>query len=200
MDLAFVEGELQLEPPINALVLQEIHLFVVVGTGHPWSNRNEIELRALDGQAFVSRTTGSQTRSWTDQIFAQYGIQPRTVAEFDNPESIRQAVATGMGFTILAEWGLGDAYSGLQLHTLSIAGLDLRRTLKLVWASETPIKPIGRAFLTLLADQYPQLSQVTSGQIELVRIMPGRESYRASSTSCGPEIGQIQGELAKKDS
>ena len=188
VDLAFVEGELQLELPINALVLQDIRLFVVVGDGHQWADRDDIHLSELDGQAFISRPAGSQTRSWTDQIFGKYGVQPRMVAEFDNPESIRQAVASGLGFTILAEWGLDNENAGQRLHALSIAEIDLRRTLKLVWASGTPLKPISRAFLTLLADQYPQLSQVTAGQIELNLELPGRESYRASAPGCAPEF------------
>lgn len=188
LDLAFVEGELQLEPPINAIMLQEIRLFVVVGEGHAWEKRQNIRLHELDGQAFISRPPGSQTRSWTDQIFNQYGVQPRVVAEFDNPESIRQAVANGLGFTILAEWGLSQDQAGARLHKLPIDGLDLRRTLKLVWASSTPLKPVSRAFLTLLADHYPQLSQVTAGQSDPNLVLPGRESYKAAAPGCEPEI------------
>ena len=60
VDLAFVEGELQLEPPINALVLQEIRLFVVVGANHGWADRATIQIADLDGQAFVSRLPDPQ--------------------------------------------------------------------------------------------------------------------------------------------
>ncbi len=186
LDLAFVEGELQLEPAINAIMLQEIRLFVVVGEKHPWAGRDTVRLHDLDGQAYISRPQGSQTRSWTDQIFHQYGIQPQMVAEFDNPESIRQVVASGLGFTILAEWGLGQEQAGARLHSLPIEGLDLRRTLKLVWASGGALKPVSRAFLTLLADQYPQLSQVTAGQGDPNLVLPGRESYRAAAPDCAP--------------
>jgi DNA-binding transcriptional LysR family regulator len=187
VDLAFVEGELQLEPAIHAMGLREIRLFVVVGGSHPWSGRSQIQLSELDGEAYISRPQGSQTRSWIDQIFVQKGVKPEIVAEFDNPESIRQAVASGMGFTILAEWGLGSEAFGPQLHSLEIAGLDLRRTLKLVWSSGNPLKPISRAFLALLSDEFPQLSQVAPGQIDLVGL-PGREKYRASVSGCAPEI------------
>jgi LysR family transcriptional regulator, low CO2-responsive transcriptional regulator len=184
VDLAFVEGELQIEPAIHALGLREIRLFVVVGSSHPWADRTQIQLAELDRQAYISRPQGSQTRNWIDQIFSQNGIRPEIAAEFDNPESIRQAVASGMGFTIMAEWGLGREAFGPQLHALEIAGLELRRTLKLVWASGTPLKPISRAFLTLLLDEFPQLSQLAAGQISLNLRLPGRENYRASVSGC----------------
>ena len=188
LELAVVEGELQPEPAIHALGLRDIHLSVVVGASHPWSERSQIQLAELDGKAYVSRPVGSQTRIWIDQIFRENWVQPNIVAEFDNPEAIRQAVASGMGFTILAEWGLESEAASPHLHTLAIEGLDLRRTLKLVWSSESPLKSISRAFLTLLQDEFPQLSQVAAGQIDINLGLPGRENFRASVSSCSPDV------------
>jgi DNA-binding transcriptional LysR family regulator len=188
VDLAFVEGELQPEAAIHALKLRDIQLFVVVGGDHPWSGRSQIQLAELDGQASISRPPGSQTRSWIDQIFNQNGVQPRIVAEFDHPESIRRAVSSGMGFAILPEWDLGSETSDPRLHAVDIAGLDLIRTLKLVWGSGSPLKPISRAFLTLLLDEFPQLSRVAAGHIDINWELPGRENFRASVSGCSTGI------------
>jgi len=156
LDLGFVEGEIAPQPPLNILTLQEIELRVVVGERHAWWEREQVEVAELGGQDFIARPGGSHTRSWTDQLFSRHNISPRIVAEFDNPEAIKQAVAAGMGIAILPEWNLRDGWSAVR--AIPIQGLELRRTLKLLWSAEQPIKPGARAFLALLRGQFPGLS------------------------------------------
>jgi DNA-binding transcriptional LysR family regulator len=179
-DLGFIEGELQVDLPLNALVLREIALYMVVGQGHRWWDKEQVEIAALQGEPFLIRPEGSHTRAWIDQLLEHYGVQPHLVAEFDNPEAIRQAVASGMGVTILPEWGLSEGSLGGRLRALPIREVDLRRTLKLVWNEDQPLKAAGRAFLAHLTDQFPQLTQLVASGKELQLVLPNREEYRAS--------------------
>ena len=180
--MGFVEGELAVEPPLSALILHEIELFVIVNSDHPWTKRKQVEMQELHGHPFITRPQGSQTRSWIDQTLAQHGIQPRVVAEFDNPEAIMQAVASGMGISILPDWGLDEHRSGarLKLKRLAIKDLSLRRTLKLIWNADAPFKPVSRAFLSHLADEFPQLTQIVASDESLEIYLPRRDEYRAS--------------------
>ncbi len=160
-DLGFVEGELIVDAPLQVLVLRSIDLYVMVGEGHPWQSLQHVVPQALDGQPFVARTPGSQTRFWTEQIFARYGIAPKIIAEFDHPEAIKQAVAAGMGVTILPEWVLGDDRSGeSRLRALPIDGLDLQRTLKLIWNNAASRTTAVRAFLEHLSGEHPQVEDL----------------------------------------
>jgi LysR family transcriptional regulator, transcriptional activator of the cysJI operon len=156
IDLGFVEGEIAAQPPLKVLVLREIELCVVVGAVHPWWEAQEIALHDLDGQAFIARPAGSHTRAWTDQLFSHYGVAPRIVAEFDNPESIKQAVAAGMGISILPDWAFTAASA--EVRGVPIQGFDLRRTLKLLWSGAAPPGPAQRAFIAHLRDQFPALA------------------------------------------
>lgn len=174
IDISFVEGEISPAPPLNIVVLREIELCVVVGEGHPWWNAQEVSLPELDGQAFIARPVGSHTRSWTDQLFARHGISPHIVAEFDHPEAIKHAVAAGMGISILPDW----AFTGAEVRGVPIAGFDLRRTLKLLWSENSPLKPATRAFLAHLTDTFPPLAQLVAQGGEL--FLPARQDYRAS--------------------
>jgi DNA-binding transcriptional LysR family regulator len=176
IDLGFVEGEITPHPPLNILVLREIELCVVVGEGHPWWHAAEVSLEDLAGQPFIARPAGSHTRSWTDQVFSQHGISPTIVVEFDNPEAIKQAVAAGMGISILPDWAFAGA--GSAVRGVPIGGVDLRRTLKLLWSESAPLKPAARAFLVHLADEFHVLTQLAAqgGEIHL----PARSQYRAS--------------------
>ncbi len=180
LDLGFVEGELAIEPPLSALILSEIELFVIVGSKHPWAGLRQIEMQSLHGHPFITRPPGSQTRTWIDQLLAQHGVQPHLIAEFDNPEAIMQAVASGLGVTILPDWGLDGNLTGPKLHRLAIKDLSLRRMLKLIWNADAPFKPVSRAFLSHLADEFPQLTQIAASDESLDLNLPRRDEYRAS--------------------
>ena len=180
LDLGFVEGELAIEPPLSALILSEIELFVIVGSKHPWAGLRQIEMQSLHGHPFITRPPGSQTRTWIDQLLAQHGVQPHLIAEFDNPEAIMQAVASGLGVTILPDWGLDGNLTGPKLHRLVIKDLALRRMLKLLWNADAPFKPVSRAFLSHLADEFPQLTQFAASDERLDLNLPRRTEYRAS--------------------
>lgn len=188
LDLAFIEGELQAEPPLKTLGLQAIELFVVVGAGHIWWDLEQVSMRALDGQPFITRPRGSQTRAWIDQVLQQHGIAPRVIAEFDNPEAIKQAVASGMGVAILPDLALAEE-KGPRLRAVPIAERDLRRTLKLVWNDDALLKPVSRAFLAQLGERFPLLAQLSLAQFTPGLVLPRREQYRASLSCAAGETG-----------
>lgn len=185
LDIGFVEGEFNVEPPIRTLALQEIRLLVVVPARHPWSSQDEISIQALESQPFITRDRGSQTRSWIDQLFEKSGVRPRLIAEFDNPEAIKQAVASGLGITILPEWAIDESRQGGDgdgegVRALKIKDAELIRTLKLVWNENAPLQPVTRAFLSFLAEQYPILGAFIAANEGVELALPRREEYRAS--------------------
>ncbi len=184
LDLGFVEGELQTASNLSVLELSNIKLCVVVSAAHPWAGQPTISVHAIDGQPFLTRPVGSQTRTWIEQIFAQYHIHPHLIAEFDNPEAIKQAVANGMGITILPDWSVNTAADHISLHTLTLENINLQRTLKLLWNNTVSMKSISRAFLSHLTDQFPQLTQVITSQPVESFLLPERKQYRASKETC----------------
>jgi DNA-binding transcriptional LysR family regulator len=160
LDLGLVEGELSLVPPLNSISLQEIELRVVVGHKHEWWNDVEVALSNLDGQAFIARTQGSHTRAWTDQLFTRSGISPRIVAEFDHPEAILQAVAAGLGISLLPDWAVPDNPPGAKVRKIRVQGARLNRTLRLIWSENRALSSAAQAFLAHLSGPFPNLSQL----------------------------------------
>jgi DNA-binding transcriptional LysR family regulator len=164
LNLGLIEGELLLAPPLNSIALQEIELFVVVGSQHKWWNSTEVPLSDLDGQAFIARPQGSHTRAWTDQLFSRNGITPRIVVEFDNPEAILQAVAAGAGISLLPDWAIPDSSAGARVRKIRVQGASLNRTLRLVWSESRPLSPAARAFVARLSEPFPILSQLLAAR------------------------------------
>ena len=187
LELGLIEGELEPELPLRVLTLRDIELLVVVGAGHPWWDRSEVPLAALDGQAFIARLPGSHTRSWTEQLFSQNGIAPDIVAEFDNPEAIKRAVAAGLGISLLPDWSLSKEPDGGRIRGLPIRGATLHRTLKLLWSENQPFKMPAQAFLLHLTEEYPVLHQVLAFYGVASSALPKRSEYRASLICNGKE-------------
>lgn len=179
IDLGLIEGELTSAPPLRMLPFRSIELRLIVDEGHPLSRFSSASIRALDGQAFIARPPGSHTRQWTDQLFAQNGVAPHIVAEFDNPEAITQAVAGGLGVSLLPDWTIPSGASG-SLRAIPLEGASFQRTLKLLWNEGRAFKLPAQAFLTHLAELYPVLTQALGWAMTGAPDFPSRSAYRAS--------------------
>lgn len=179
LDFGLIEGELSPDPPLQVLPFRNIELRLIVNEGHALAGLSPVAITDLDGQAFIARPASSHTRQWTDQLFAQNGVAPEIVAEFDNPEAILQAVAAGLGVSLLPDWTLPPGSSG-SLRAIPVVGASLQRTLKLLWSDISPFKPAAQAFLSHLGDRYPVLSQTLNLTAPDLVEFPKRSNYRAS--------------------
>jgi DNA-binding transcriptional LysR family regulator len=162
LNLGIVEGEID-AITYNTLgqhILETIDLYVIIGKGHRCWYRETAPADALDGQAFVARQHGSQTRTWFESILAQHNIKPRIIAEFDNQESIKHAVATGMGITILPQYAVAREVEMGILRAIPIDNVSLKRQLKLIWNKQQPFDAITRAFLKTLTEQFTSIKEV----------------------------------------
>ncbi len=164
LELAFVEGEIQTAnyDDIETLILEKIEWFVVVAPNHPWWTLSTIQFDMLNQCGFVMRQQGSHTRSWVDNIFSTYQIHPRITAEFDNPESIKQALHSGDNVTLLPKYTLQREIDTEQLRILSIEDVVLSRDLRLIWNLKHPLSPISSAFLNFISQYYPNIQSVLS--------------------------------------
>lgn len=160
LDLGIIEGELRdgETDELGVLVLRPVDQYVVVGHKHPWWEATEVALSTLDGQSFIMRQPGSQTRIWLEEALRQQGVRPRVVGEFDHVESIKRAVIAGACLAILPDYAVADEVMLDRLRLLPIIGRPLRRDLKLVWNKSRVFTPITRAFLDHLATEFPALA------------------------------------------
>ncbi|GAB1420541.1 LysR family transcriptional regulator [Anaerolineales bacterium] len=162
LDLGFIEGEVNEAnyPHLGVRVISPIQLCLIVAPDHPWANETEIEIKALDQQPFVNRQRNSATSIWIRQTLLKYGVQPRIVGEFDSQESIKNAVAGGMGISILPDYAIKKEQQLGILHTLKIRDLELTRYLKIIWDTRHFCTPITRTFIHLLSQEYPSVLDI----------------------------------------
>ena len=162
VDLGFLEGELaELDrPELGSITLKEIEFFVMTNADHPWAQRDIIQLAELSTQPFLARLSSSRTRRWLEDILAREQVSLRINVELDTPGAIKYGLMSGSGITILPEYAVERERKRDEIHLLRIDNFPLKRPLKLIWDKADSLRPITRAFITDLSDQFPQLSAI----------------------------------------
>ncbi len=120
-------------------------LVAFVGKDHAWADRAGISLRELASVPVVMRERGSLTRRVVEQQLHDAGVECRVMLDAEGQESVREAVAEGIGVGIAsqAEFGFDT-----RLRMLELNDCRRRMTESLVCLSERAHLRTIDAFLT----------------------------------------------------
>ena len=141
-------------PPANRALtvvpLQHEPMLLVCPPGHPLARRPRARLAELAGEPYVHFDGDLAVRKAVDRAFRQAGVRPQVVMEFDNVESIKQAVSTGTGVSILPEPALQKELALGTLVALPIEGEPIVRPIALIYRRGKPLNPTIERFIELL--------------------------------------------------
>ena len=136
-DLGFVEGPAS-PKGLRSRVIGHDELVVIVRTDHPWARRDQpLEPGELAAARIVSREEGSGTRDvLTAALSAALGVRvamPVALA-LSTTAAVRSAVLAGAGPAVLSELTVAEDISAGRLARIPVAGVNLRRSLRAIWA------------------------------------------------------------------
>jgi DNA-binding transcriptional LysR family regulator len=135
-DIGFAEGP-ELPPAIASRRVGTDRLTVIVPPGHRWARRRSgITAAELATTPLVAREPGSGTRGYLEEALrAQAGLtQVAPVAELSSTTAIKSAVVAGIGPAVLSTLAVVPELAAGTLVAAKVIGLDLTRTLLVVWA------------------------------------------------------------------
>jgi len=125
-------------------------LVVVARHDHPLANSRAIALTRIAEESLILREAGSGTRLAAERLFAEHGLQPRVRLELGSNEAVKQAVAGGLGLTLLSAHTLAlEGESGL-LRVLDVEGLPLLRQWYVAYQRGKHLSVVAEAFLEFL--------------------------------------------------
>ena len=131
LDLGLVEGDVTL-PEIVKTPFAEDELVLVCGPGHPFFGRETVASSELEGQRFILREVGSGTRKTFENAMAAHGLSWNAVWTCNNADTIKAAVAEGLGVSVISSRAVErEAAAGL-IRTVPVEGLRFLRRFKLV--------------------------------------------------------------------
>ncbi|MDR3517092.1 MAG: LysR family transcriptional regulator [Azospirillaceae bacterium] len=151
-ELGFIEGEVD-EAAMTAEEIDQDELVVVVASGHPWADHDDLAPSMLTQSDWVLREPGSGTRSVFESALRALGVAPeqlRITLELPSNEAVCAAVLAGAGATaisaLVAEPGLGAG-------TLCRVGPALpRRAFRVVWHRERYRSKAAQALLAQIKE------------------------------------------------
>ena len=137
-----IQGQRDQDSRIHSRQLSDFELIVFVDQHHQWARkqRNSIDIRELDGPGMVVRERGSTTRRILDQACASADFSANYIIETTSRETVKEAVAAGLGIGVIPDYELRDdnrfwplRVQGADLtFTEAVQCLNRRRTMRVV--------------------------------------------------------------------
>jgi LysR family transcriptional regulator, low CO2-responsive transcriptional regulator len=150
LDDLYIMGQVPDDLDVVAAPFADNPLVVLAPSGHPLAIEKRIEPSRLEGEPFILREPGSGTRQATERYFAERRIRPPTRMTLGSDETIKQAVAAGLGLAVLSRHVLTLDPAPGALCEIDVEGFPLARHWYVVHLKGKRLSPLARAFLGLL--------------------------------------------------
>ena len=122
-------------------------LVVIAPKGHPLAGQPGIKLAQLAGERFILRERGSGTRLGCDAHFARVGFKPQVRLELGSNEAIKQAVAGGMGLSIMSRHAMAAHPADELLEILDVESFPVISNWWTLYPKGKRLSPVVRVFL-----------------------------------------------------
>jgi DNA-binding transcriptional LysR family regulator len=130
---------------------------LVAAPGHPLVGKRRIPLARVAAEPILVREPGSATRLAMEQAFAEAGVVPRIEMEIASNETIKQAVAAGLGVGFLSAHALRQELVIGTLAILDVQGFPVMRQWYVVHRSERRLPKVAQAFEQFLLKEGERL-------------------------------------------
>ncbi|MDP3872336.1 MAG: LysR family transcriptional regulator [Methyloversatilis sp.] len=131
-------------------------LVAIAPASHPLANAGMLKLQDLAEARFIMREQGSGTRIAIENYLSQQGATLNVRMELGSNEAIKQAVAGGMGLSILSRHTLHrDPLLENEVVILQVEGFPLMSRWQVVRLQQRRLSRAAEAFLELLQAWIP---------------------------------------------
>jgi DNA-binding transcriptional LysR family regulator len=141
----------------------EVHAFldnplvVLAPASHPLANDKRVAFSRLLDEPLIVRERGSGTRTVVERFFTDHGLELRARMELGSNEAIKQAVAGGLGITVMSLHALTLEPMHDQLAILDVEGFPIKRSWHVVFPRGKQLSVVARTFFDYLRTEGAQL-------------------------------------------
>ncbi len=107
-------------------------LVAIAAPDHPLRGQRSISLTTLTEERFLLREVGSGTRAATERLFGRAGLRLEPAMELGSTGAIKQAVAAGLGISVVSRWAIDLELQVGRLTVLNVVGLPIERRWSIV--------------------------------------------------------------------
>lgn len=151
-------------------------LVVLAWRNHPLRQEKNIPLKRLSQEPFIMREPGSGTRKSIQTLFDEQGVELKVKLDLGSNEAIKQAIAGGLGISVLSLHTLALEGTDSPLTVLDVEGFPIERYWYVVHPAGKQLSVIAQAFFDYLLNEGKAVAEQTSfqGIFSQVRALQGQ--------------------------
>lgn len=157
-DDLYVMSQLPDHIDIKSHAFLENPLVVVAPYDHPLAGERNIPLRRLAEEYFIMREPGSGTRGALQKLLDAEKLSVKVRLELGSNEAIKQAVAGGLGLSVLSRHTLLPEGANSELTILDVEGFPISRQWYVVYLAGKQLSVVANTFLDYLCDAAEKFS------------------------------------------
>ena len=135
---------------LNVIPLRSEEMVVVAPAGHWFGRFKRVPIEELQDANFVAFDRDLPIRRETDRYLRQNNVRVNVVTEFDNIETIKQAIEVGMGISILPAPTVLDDIAAHKLVAVPFEGPKLTRPVGVIYRRRKIFTAAMTEFIELL--------------------------------------------------
>ena len=163
-DDLYILSQLPEDSDIQVHPFMENPLVVLAPRTHPLASEKNISLARIAEEPFIMREPGSGTRKAVQKLFDDYSLPLKVKLDLGSNEAIKQAIAGGMGLSVLSKHTLALEGLNNQLTVLDVEEFPIERYWYVVYPSGKQLSAITKAFFDYLLNEGKTVAEETAFQ------------------------------------
>ncbi len=162
-DDLYILSQVPDEPVVKSYPFLANPLVVLAHHDHPLAQQKNIPIQALADLPFITRESGSGTRAYVQKLFDAHKIMPKFKMELSSNEAIKQAIAGGLGVSILSRHTIALEGASGQIAILDVQHFPIPCHWYVIHLAGKQLSVVAQAFLEYLQTEGKQIAEDTSG-------------------------------------
>ncbi|MEB3217288.1 MAG: LysR substrate-binding domain-containing protein [Nostocales cyanobacterium 94392] len=135
-------------------------LIVLAPINHPLAGEKNIPISRLANEPFIMREPGSGTRRAVQKLFEENNVEVKVKLELGSNEAIKQAIAGGLGISVLSRHTLMPYAEDLAV--LDVEYFPIKRNWYMVYPNGKQLSIVARAYFEYLLEAAKQFASETT--------------------------------------
>ncbi|MEM7714124.1 MAG: LysR substrate-binding domain-containing protein [Cyanobacteria bacterium P01_A01_bin.68] len=134
-------------------------LVVLAPVNHPLASEKNIPISRLASEPFIMREPGSGTRRAVQKLFDEEEVDVKVKLELGSNEAIKQAIAGGLGISVLSSHTLMPYAEDLTI--LDVEHFPIKRNWYMVYPNGKQLSIVGHTYFEYLLEAAKQFASET---------------------------------------
>lgn len=167
LDDLYIMSQLPEHLDIGFQPFLENPLVVLAPANHPLAGEKNVSLQQLSEEPFILREPGSGTRTAVQKLFDEQGIKLKVKLELGSNEAIKQAIAGGLGISVLSRHTIIPESANSELTVLDVEYFPIERNWYMVYPAGKQMSVVARTYFEYLLNAAKQIVEQTNETVSL---------------------------------